>query len=239
MFIARGRTIAFHHLHREPLPEVLRRYVESGLTGRLVVRTPGATAELELMRGRVVGLVAEAGGRALAGREALRVLQELASARDGFVEVVELSEDRVRVDMESLPQARVEHETVLEALAPRRDVTRGARESVPGAPGAKEDMQVARDPAELARNPVALLGIVLRGRRGRDMKVLSAREAAEILRDEMGMAAAGVGYARCVTGSGLGVNVVCVRGRCAAVDVEGRPADGMEEEMECEIYLAP
>lgn len=237
MFIARGRTVAFHYLHREALRDILRHYIDSGFTGRLVVRTPSGGAEIELLGGRVVGVVAEGGGSVTTGPGAIGILEKLAGSRDGFVEVVELTDEKVAVDMETLPQARVDHEDVARALL--RD--QPARQEPPGPRRAPPKATIARgrDPAEVARNPAELLRIVLRGRKGRTVRVYSTQEAAETLRDEMDMAAAEVGYARCVTTAGLGVNVVCAGERCVAVDIEGRPAGDREEEMECEIYLAP
>ncbi len=123
MFISRGRTVAIHDASRTPLTRLM---VSPGVRhGRLVYRAPdGSILELEYLDGKPVAcLLTTPHGAEIRGDACVHRLLGLLGERRGLIEVIELTPEQVRVDLDYMPSARLSQRaatTLLERLqAPR------------------------------------------------------------------------------------------------------------------------
>ena len=238
LFLSRGKTIKFHNLFEEDLQSIIKEYTARGFTGRLVIYLDNYTIELELQGGRIVAAMAEdkASGNIVKGEEAIKLLREKLGERNGYVEVIELNDEKIRVDLEYAPSARVPGLSVEQLFGEK-----------PG-PQAIEASQTTRTPSEetragfshealsLARDVAALLRIVLRAEKSIEISSDRLSKVVAALSESRGPYS--IAYARCITRHNRVINVVCTSNGCAAADVNGNYVEELEEPMTCKIYFA-
>jgi len=112
-FISRGRTIGFRRVNKySPLESILREFAKKGFIGRFVFdgtckNVGNVILRIEVISEKIVAMEAEAGGKLLKGREALEVFEACKEEAEGFVEIIELDSDKVLIDLEDNPDARV------------------------------------------------------------------------------------------------------------------------------------
>jgi len=238
LFLSRGRTIKFHKLFEEDLPSIIRDYAGKGFTGRLIIYLDDYTIELELQGGRIVAAMAEekAGGNIVKGEDAIKLLRGKLGERNGYVEVVELSDEKIRVDLEYALDAHVPGLSVEQLLGTEPGPRVAETSQAPSMHGEGPSVRFSHEALSLARDVAALLRIVLR-----------AEKSTEISTDRLSRVLAAlsesrepysVAYARCITRHNRVINVVCTSSGCAAADVNGNYVEELEEPMNCKIYFA-
>ncbi len=241
LFLSRGRTIKFHNLFEEDLPGIVRSYTSKGFTGRLVIYLNDYTVELELHRGKIVAALGEekASGRILKGDEVIEILRRRLGEKDGYVEVVELDDERVRVDLDYAPDARVSENALerllgmeLEAVSQPAAVSKTQQAPSVEATGVKFSYEAL----SLARDVAALLRIVLHAEKSTEITTDKLSRVLAALSESRGNYS--VAYARCITRQNRVINVVCTEAGCAAADVNGNYVEELEEPMNCKIYFA-
>ena len=246
MFLSRGRTIKFYRLFEEGLPGIIRGYASKGFTGRFIIYLNEYTIELELQRGMVVAALAEekSSGRIIRGDKVIDVLLERLGERDGYVEVVELSDKKIQVDLDYAPDSCVSMPLVSQLLGaeakPRptgQSEPRGAAQKASSAERRRAGAGFSHEALSIAKDVAALLRIVLRADKSMEMSIDKLGKIIEVLHNSRGTYS--VAYARCVTRHNRVINIVCAKTGCAAVDASGNQVEDLEEPMNCKIYLAP
>ncbi len=116
MFLSRGRTIAIHDPWRNSLREVLREHMLSRFTGRIISYARKYDAYIEILRGEAIGLIVveKERGNIYYGDKAVDYINRLLDVREGMIEVIELDENKVNIDLNAEPSARVKQETASE-----------------------------------------------------------------------------------------------------------------------------
>ena len=239
LFLSRGKTIKFHNLFEEDLQSIIKDYAARGFTGRLVIYLDNYTIELELQGGRIVAVMAEekTGGNIIRGEEAIKLLREKLGERNGYVEVIELNDEKIRVDLEYAPNARVPGLSV-EQLLGEKPVSQAIEAShAQSTPSEEPRIGFSHEALSLARDVAALLRIVLHAEKSTELSSDRLSKVIAALSESRGSYS--VAYARCITRHNRIINVVCTSNGCAAADVNGNHVEELEEPMNCKIYLAP
>ncbi len=239
LFLSRGKTIKFHNLFEEDLQSIIKDYAARGFSGRLVIYLDNYTIELELQRGRIVAVMAEekTSGNIIRGEEAIKLLREKLGERNGYVEVIQLNDEKIRVDLEYAPNARVPGLSV-EQLLGEKPVSQAIEAShAQGTPSEEPRIGFSHEALSLARDVAALLRIVLHAEKSTEISSDRLSKVIAALSESRGSYS--VAYARCITRHNRIINVVCTSNGCAAADVNGNHVEELEEPMNCKIYLAP
>ena len=238
LFLSRGRTIKFHKLFEEDLPSILRDYASKEFTGRLIIYLDDYTIELELRGGRVVAAMAEekASGNIVKGEDAINLLRGKLGDRNGYVEVVELSDEKIRVDLEYAPDSRVPGLSVEQLLGAGPGPRAAETSQAPSMRSEEPGFRFSHEALSLARDVAALLRIVLRAEKSTEISSDRLSRVVAALSESRGPYS--VAYARCITRHNRVINVVCTEAGCAAADVNGNYVEELEEPMTCKIYFA-
>ena len=239
MFLSRGRTIKFHKLFEEDLPSILRNYALKGFTGRLVIYLDDYTIELEFQGGRVVAAMAEekASGSIVKGEEAINLLRGKLGDKNGYVEVIELSDEKIQVDLDYAPDARVPGLSIEQVLGTRPGPRATETSQTPSTPSEEPRVEFSHEALSLARDVAALLRIVLHAEKSTEISSDKLSKVISVLSESRGSYS--VAYARCITRHNRVINVVCTSNGCAAADTNGNHVEELEEPMTCKIYFAP
>ena len=244
LFISRGRTLRFHDLFREELRSILRQYTSSGFTGRLVINSRRFVVEIDLLRGRIVAVLArdEERGTIHQGVNAIRLLGSIVDERSGFVEVVELDERLISVDLDSFPSARlgVESEKILEQLLGGGEVA-GGESAAASAPRERVETQglgaerVSKKLREVLRDVGTLVKIVLDSYKSSEGEFSSIDNVKDALRKGTGPGS--IGYARChdVENAAKVAQILCSQDACATSSSLGEES----RRLRCKLYWAP
>ena len=240
LFLSRGRTIRFHNLFEEELPSILKSYAEKGFTGRLIIYLDDYTIELDLQRGRIVAALAEekTRGNIIRGEEAINVLRERIREKNGYVEVLELSDEKIQIDLDYAPDARIPETSSKELLgleAKPEPVETSRERQVP--PAEELGGKFSHEALSLARDVAALLRIVLHAEKSAEITGNKLSQVITALSESRGTYS--IAYARCITRHNRVINIVCTKTGCAAADANGNYVEELEEPMTCKIYFAP
>jgi len=112
-FLSRGKTLGFKRINQfYTLENILQELAKGGFIGRLVFdgvcRDLGKVLlRIELTGEKIVALEAEVGGKLYKGPQALEYYRKCLTEGEGYVEIIELDSEKVLIDLEDNPDARI------------------------------------------------------------------------------------------------------------------------------------
>jgi hypothetical protein len=244
LFLSRGRTLRFHEFFRETPHTVLNRYIGSNFTGRIQINTPEYYLEIEILDGKPVAIIAQeqSSGSIIKGKGALRILKKILSAKDGFAEIVELSQEKVKIDLGSDPDAIIKPEDFKEVFSQEE-----AKSVI--TPEEAEIQNRSQLPAEIRINEAlyaalkdigTLIRITLRSENEYIVEDASLVNLVNRVVDSVKPDR--IAFINCRLSSGESINVLCDSNGCAIMtssgEVPGRDKIA-KERGKCKVYIAP
>ncbi len=146
MFIARGRTIALYSAASRNLASILSELPSPRFTGRITYSDATRVLSLEFRDGKIVGCAYQGPEGTVLGEACIDRARECLDRVEGIIEVIELTPDTVRIDLDSLPEARLPEPLDPSSLVPP-PTTAPAKEEAPSAPAPQPAAAPAPAPA--------------------------------------------------------------------------------------------
>ncbi len=154
MFIARGRTIALYSAATRNLSSILSELPSPRFTGRITYSDAARVLSLELQDGKIVGCAYQGPEGTVLGERCLEKARECMERVEGIIEVIELTPDTVRIDLDSLPGARLPRPVDPASIVPRKPAQPPPQPPTP-TPRPAEAKPAAAAPKPAAAPPAA------------------------------------------------------------------------------------